>query len=201
MASISVLMEGYVIDLEGGRIRASPSSVLIEDGETRVLVDPGSDREGLLLGLSREGLRPRDVEMLFVTHTHLDHLLNLRLFPEADVSDSSFIYREDEGIPTGRFIPGTEVEILPTPGHTPDHASLLVPVEGEVVLVAGDLFWWRRGAVQRTDPGSLWELEDEFASDPPALRGSRLEALQRADVVIPGHGKPFRLHRRPSSRL
>ena len=201
LAEISVLAEGRMEILEGGRLRASPSAVLIEGAGTRLLVDPGADRRGLLSGLARKGLSPQEVDLIFVTHTHLDHILNLRLFPEAEVCDSSFIYRGDELMPIGRFVPGTKVEVLPTPGHTPDHASLLVPVEGETWLVAGDLFWWRDDAVQRTDRGSLLSLEDEYATDPGALRSSRMVALARADVVIPGHGKVFRPDRRSDPGL
>jgi glyoxylase-like metal-dependent hydrolase (beta-lactamase superfamily II) len=201
LAEISVLAEGYVARLEDGKLRASPSAVLIEDAGTRILVDPGADKGGLLRGLSRKGIHPEDVDLLFVTHTHLDHILNLRLFPEADVCDSSFIYRGDEEIPYGKLIPGTKIEVVPTPGHSPDHASLLAPVGAEMWLVAGDLFWWWDDAVQRTDFESLMELEDESASDPAALRMSRMMALARADVVIPGHGKLFRPDRRSLSGL
>lgn len=196
MAEISILTEGYVEILDGGRLRASPSAVLIEGAGTRLLVDPGADRKGLLSGLARKGLSPREVDLIFVTHTHLDHILNLRLFPEAEVCDSSYLYRDDEEIPIVKFVPGTKVEVLPTPGHTPDHASLLVPSGDETWLVAGDLFWWRDDAVQRTDRGSLLALEDDSATDPLALRTSRMRALARSDVVIPGHGKIFRPLRR-----
>ena len=119
MAEISVLAEGYVASLEGGRLRASPSAVLIEDARNRVLVDPGADERGLLSGLSRKGLSSEDVDLIFVTHSHLDHILNLRLFPETDVCDSGFIYRGDEEIPYGKFVPGTEIEVLPTPRSHP----------------------------------------------------------------------------------
>lgn len=200
-ARISVLREGYVADLEGGGLRASPSSVLIEDAGLAVLADPGADGVGLLSALSREGLGPRDVDMIFITHPHLDHILNMRLFAEAEIIDPTYIYRGDEEIPYGELIPGTEVEVLPTPGHTPDHGSLLVPVGTETWLVAGDLFWWRDGAVPRTDIESLLALEDELACDSLALRASRLAALERADVVIPGHGKIFRPADRPRPGL
>ena len=193
LAEISILTVGRVASLEGGRLRASPTAA---PGSTRTLVDPGADRNGLIFGLSRKGLRPEDLDLIFVTHTHLDHILNLRLFPEVDVCDLNYIHRGDEEIPYGKLVPGTKVEVLPTPGHSPNHASLLVPVDGEVWLVAGDLFWWHNDAVQKIDRESLLALEDDFASDPVALRSSRIVALDRADVVIPGHGRPFRLNRK-----
>lgn len=197
VAEISVLVEGYARELEGGGFRASPSSVLIEDCGMRILADPGADGERLLSALYREGLSLLDVDMIFITHPHLDHILNLRLFPQAEVLDPAFVYRGDESVPYGRFIPETEVEVLPTPGHTPDHGSLLVPGGTETWLVAGDLFWWRDGAVPKTDLESLLAQEDDLAWDPPSLRASRLAALERADVVIPGHGKVFRPAGRP----
>jgi len=200
-AEISVLTEGYVIDSAGGGYRSSPSSVLIEDGGKRVLVDPGADRGGLLSGLSERGLRPDEIDLIFVTHPHLDHILNICLFPGTEVCDLTFVYREDEEIPYEKFVPSTGIEVLPTPGHSPDHASLLVPVGEETWLVAGDLFWWKDGAIQRTDPESLLALDDELAYDLAALRASRAKALERADLVIPGHGKIFRPDRRTQSRL
>ena len=191
-AEISVLTEGYVIDLAGGGYRASPSMVLIEGGGKRVLVDPGADRGGLLSGLSGRGFRPDEIDLIFVTHPHLDHILNIGLFSEAEVCDLNFVYRGDEEIPYGNFLPGTGVEVFSTPGHSLDHASLLVPSGGETWLVAGDLFWWKDGAIQRTDRKSLLALEDEMAYDLAALRASRAKALERADVIVPGHGKAFR---------
>jgi len=197
VAWISVLAEGYAVTLAGGGFRASPSTVLLEEPGRRVLADPGADGKSLLSALRERGLSPSEIDLIFVTHGHLDHLLNLRLFPDAEVCDGSFLYRGDEAIPYGRFLPDTEIEVLPTPGHAPDHASLLVPSGKETWLVAGDLFWWRDGAVPRTDLPSLLDLEDELATDPEALRRSRIEALRRATVVIPGHGPPFRPEGRP----
>lgn len=197
MALISVLAEGYVVTLAGGGFRASPSTVLMEDSGRRVLADPGADGRSLSSALFKRGLSPSEIDLVFITHAHLDHLLNLRLFPDDEVCDGSFLYRGDEEIPYGRFLPDTEIEVLSTPGHTPEHSSLLVPSEGETWLVAGDLFWWRDGAVPRTDISGLLALEDELATDPEALRMSRIEALRRADVVVPGHGRPFRFEDRP----
>jgi glyoxylase-like metal-dependent hydrolase (beta-lactamase superfamily II) len=53
----------------------SIAAYLIRGGEAVVLVEsgPGSTRPGLEAGLAKEGLTPRDVTHLLLTHIHLDH--------------------------------------------------------------------------------------------------------------------------------
>jgi glyoxylase-like metal-dependent hydrolase (beta-lactamase superfamily II) len=51
------------------------ASYLIASGDAVVLIEsgPGSTRAGLEAGLAHEGLSPRDVTHLLLTHIHLDH--------------------------------------------------------------------------------------------------------------------------------
>src|SRR5512142_2907273 len=51
------------------------ASYLIRDGNSVVLIasGPGSTRAGLEVGLANEGLTPRDVTHVLLTHIHLDH--------------------------------------------------------------------------------------------------------------------------------
>src|SRR5919201_3704238 len=51
------------------------AAYLIRSGDAVVLVEsgPGSTRPGLEAGLTKEGLPPRDVTHLLLTHIHLDH--------------------------------------------------------------------------------------------------------------------------------
>jgi glyoxylase-like metal-dependent hydrolase (beta-lactamase superfamily II) len=51
------------------------SAYLIRNGDAVLLVEsgPGSTRAGLEAGLAREGLSPRDVTHVLLTHIHLDH--------------------------------------------------------------------------------------------------------------------------------
>jgi glyoxylase-like metal-dependent hydrolase (beta-lactamase superfamily II) len=51
------------------------AAYLIRHGDAVVLVEsgPGSTRPGLEAGLAKEGLTPRDVTHLLLTHIHLDH--------------------------------------------------------------------------------------------------------------------------------
>lgn len=79
-----------------------------------------------------------------------------------------------------------QVSIIPTPGHTGRDVSVLVKgtVVGQV-LVAGDLF------ESSTDEDSWRELSE----NPEVQYVSRQNALRTADVIIPGHGVPFRVFR------
>ncbi|MHC1630909.1 MAG: hypothetical protein ACXQT4_01225 [Methanotrichaceae archaeon] len=76
---------------------------------------------------------------------------------------------------------------------------MLVETEEGNCLIASDLFWWFDDRTQKTDLRSLIDLEDDFATDLAALRTSRQRSLERADYVIPGHGKPFKVERKASS--
>lgn len=51
------------------------AAYLIRSGDAVVLIEsgPGSTRAGLEAGLAKEGLTPRDVTHLLLTHIHLDH--------------------------------------------------------------------------------------------------------------------------------
>ncbi len=83
-ASFHVLHEGYVDD------RGVCGTVsLVEDGETRIIVDPGmvDDREEILAPLRSRGLAPEDITHVFLTHHHPDHTVNAALFPNATVVD------------------------------------------------------------------------------------------------------------------
>ena len=57
-----------------GRLHAI-ASYLIRSGDAVVLIEsgPGSTLAGLEAGLANEGLSPRDVTHVLLTHIHLDH--------------------------------------------------------------------------------------------------------------------------------
>ena len=72
MAKVKVLIQGYARKTKDGWLAAS-AAVLINDGGKNVLVDPGSNKKLLLEKLSEEGLKCEDIDMIFLTHHHLDH--------------------------------------------------------------------------------------------------------------------------------
>jgi glyoxylase-like metal-dependent hydrolase (beta-lactamase superfamily II) len=193
MAEVRVLVEGYA-RRRAGRFTASSSAVLLEDSGRRVLADPGCEEKLLLRALEREGLSPRDIDLVFLTHCHLDHLLNIRLFRGVDVADGKTVYSGDEETALRGRIPGTRIEIAAAPGHSRDHAALLAETGGGVVAVAGDLWWWEDGMRQAAGR-RLLSVADPLAEDRKALKASRKMVLSKADFVVPGHGKAFAVGR------
>lgn len=192
MAEVKILIEGYA---KKGKPcwRASPSTVLIKDNGLNILVDPGANSKLLLKALAKEQLKPEDVDLIFLTHYHPDHVLNIRLFPKQDVLDRWLIYRDDEEIEFSGKIPGTNIKVIPTPGHAHEHAALLVKTTTGKIAIAGDLFWWTTDEKQKTDFRSLVKKLDPFAKNEKDLMKSRRKILKLADYIIPGHGKMFKV--------
>jgi len=186
MNTIKILIEGYVREVADTEWEASSTTTLITTTNGQlILVDPGANRKLLLAKLQEENIKPSDIEYVFISHHHPDHMRNIALFPDARLIDHEGIYDHDHGMVAPEMIPGTDIKILKTPGHQSGHASLLVPTEKGIVVVAGDVFWWMEGEEQIIDINK----KDDFASDPQALVESRKKVLELADWIIPGHGK------------
>ncbi|XP_014805956.1 PREDICTED: metallo-beta-lactamase domain-containing protein 1-like, partial [Calidris pugnax] len=125
------------------------------------------------------------------THGHSDHVGNLNLFPLAtlvlgyDVCHGAGCYVPN-GLAKGQpyvLDPG-HLEVVATPGHTRSHVSLVVRATSlGTVVVAGDLFE-REG-----DEGE----GEELSEDPQEQEKSRRRVVAMADVIVPGHGPPFRV--------
>lgn len=79
-----------------------------------------------------------------------------------------------------------QVSIVPTPGHTGQDISVQVKgTSAGTVLIAGDLF-------ECCSDENSWR---DLSMNAAVHEVSRQEALRTADVIIPGHGLPFRVLR------
>ncbi|NXH39602.1 MBLC1 protein, partial [Dicaeum eximium] len=193
--SIRVLRVGYNSPGPDGSSRADGSVTLICGGPLTVLVDTGGPwlRPRLPGLLATHGVSPSDVTHVVVTHGHSDHAGNLNLFPEAallvgfDLSKGEGLYLPHglaEGAPLVLH-PG-HLEVAPTPGHTRAHVSLVATgTEMGTVVVAGDVF-------EHGEDEEEWEALSE---EPETQRRSRGLMVAMADVIVPGHGPPFRVVR------
>lgn len=190
MNSVKVLVEGYAKISDKGWIAGSSTTYIQTDNGIKIIVDPGANRELLAKSLEQENLTFDEIDFVFLTHYHLDHSLNSSLFSNAKVINDEGIYNQDSAELLSDKIPGTEIEIIKTPGHVDGHLSLMTHTSEGAVLVAGDVFWWDDGEEQIIDI----EKADEFATDMKALKLSRRRVLDLADFVIPGHGRKFRVN-------
>uniref|UniRef100_UPI003AAE97E6 metallo-beta-lactamase domain-containing protein 1 n=1 Tax=Centroberyx gerrardi TaxID=166262 RepID=UPI003AAE97E6 len=190
--SVSVVKVGYCLPQPDGTFRADGTISLIT-GPRTILVDTGGpwDRDFLLTTLKERGLGPGDVNLVVGTHGHSDHIGNLGLFPTAMIVVGCDISEGDRYLPNQlaegqAYRIDEHVSIVPSPGHTGQDVS--VQVRGTslgTVLVAGDLF-------ECCSDEESWRA---LSVSPAVQEVSRQEALRTADVIIPGHGLPFRVFR------
>ncbi|MET4330223.1 N-acyl homoserine lactone hydrolase [Bradyrhizobium sp. i1.15.2] len=130
--------------------------------------------------LEQLGLKPGDVKMMAVSHTHPDHTGNVELFPQATLYVQKAEYDWPGANNEPRFKPSHPVEllagdkdvfgdgsvtILSTPGHTPGHQSLLVklPKTGAVVL-SGDAVHFKDNWENRRVPSMNANKDQSAAS-------------------------------------
>lgn len=192
MTKFTVLIPGYATKTDTGWL-ASCTTTLIKDNGKTILVDPGINRDLLLASLKKENLTPKDIDIVFLTHFHVDHMFLVALFENATVFDGETIYQKDLETEYEGLIPGTSIQVIPTPGHAHEHASLIMETDQGKVVIAADLFWWTDEQEQIVDDADmLINREDPYTKDWDALVESRTKVLAIADWIIPGHGKIFK---------
>ncbi|MGM0506526.1 MAG: MBL fold metallo-hydrolase [Bacteroidota bacterium] len=181
------------------------NSYLLLEGKEALIIDPGfsnqSELEIFLKYLKNSGAQP---VAILLTHAHVDHVLGLSsllrhhelpvwlsdrdrfLWKNAEgqaarfgISMAGFNF-EPEPLPTG---PGFSIgsftmDVIETPGHSPDHVSFHFPAEK--VLISGDALF--RESIGRTDlyKGNLDQLTRSIRE--------QLFPLPDDTVVWPGHG-------------
>jgi glyoxylase-like metal-dependent hydrolase (beta-lactamase superfamily II) len=194
MNKIKVLIEGYAKETQDGWV-ASSSTVLIESGDKKIIVDPGTNKKLLLEKLNENDLTVGDIDYIFLTHYHPDHSFLAAIFSNATMFDGDTSYKEDIEGSFSESLPDTDVKVIFTPGHAHEHTSLLVPTEKGKVIVSGDVFWWTDDEEQKTDEESLLSHKDPYVKNEKDLLESRKKLLAIADFIIPGHGKMFEIEK------
>lgn len=192
MNKVEVLVQGYARENADGTVSASGTTSLITTNDKLILVDPGANKEMLLKSLDDRGLTVNNIDILFITHYHPDHWINVSLFPDHAVYDGGVIFKGDHESFYEEAIPGTNIKILQTPGHASEHVSPIVETEDGIVVIAEDVFWRMDGEQDISSKESLINFEDPFMQDFEALKESRKKVLEIADWIIPGHGEMFK---------
>ena len=191
MAEVKILIEGYAREVKNGWIASSTVTLIKTDGK-EVIVDPGCNRNRLIATLKREGILTNNIDFVLLTHNHTDHTLLTGIFGKAKVLNPSELYDNDKQIEHNNKIPGTNLKIIQTPGHSPEHCSLVVPTKKGIYIVAGDTFWWTDREDQKIDIQKIDRAHPEEVNMRELIK-SRKKILKIADYVIPGHGKMFKV--------
>ena len=178
------------------RIRSPPTAdALGSFGEVLALTDHHLPRHQLSL----LGLVPDDIDLLILTHSHIDHVGGIAGFPKAPILLAEADRAEPRPLYFGKVRPmdwpdrtyvtvAGDVELAPglrlllVPGHVPGQLALEVDLpETGPVLITGD-------AISR--PAEVDERFDT-AHDPQAAQASAARLLARAAArgafVIYGH--------------
>jgi glyoxylase-like metal-dependent hydrolase (beta-lactamase superfamily II) len=148
---VKVLIEGKH-ERQEGKVMIGSTVVLIKN-DKNIIVDTGSflDREKIIEELKKQNLTPEDIDIVILTHLHLDHLVNVDLFNKAKVFckfkggkdypgqyhvlSEGYLTRTD--LSDGAQI-SKGVSIIHTPGHSSDMISVVVETDKGKIVITGD---------------------------------------------------------------
>lgn len=155
-----------------------------------------------MAGLTAAGVTPEDIDYVLCTHLHVDHVgwntrlsdgrwvptfANARhLLPDPDVQAQRMrnsphfkesvlpVIEADQAEMVGPdHMLGDHVRLIPTPGHTPGHVSVLVRDGGTEAIITGD-------AIHTTAQCRHPEWHFRFDDDPVAAVAARKALLEMA---------------------
>ena len=154
------------------------SSVTLLKGEDNILIDTGFKgfERTLISRLDEEGIACEDIDIVFNTHSHFDHCYNNYLFNNARiVFGQSILTAKKWDVYKEIIVPN--IRIIKTPGHYPDHQSVLIHKKGDIWVIAGDAL--REDIIRDNDKWNL--MNKEYIQ-------SVKHIFSLADIIIPGHG-------------
>lgn len=187
MAKVKVLIEGYTTanTAESGEEKTCPTISLVKDKDIVMIVDPGvlEDQKMLIDKLGTEGLSIDNVNIVCITHSHIDHYRNIGMFPGAKTLEYWGLWDKNT-VENWKEQFTENIRIVKTPGHSYDSITLFIKTDKGIIAVCGDVFWKEN-----------FPEDDTYASDKEKLQESRKRILEMADWVIPGHGKMFKVNK------
>lgn len=237
--SISTFKRG-----EGTMIDAPILAYLIETANGRILYDVGCDYSKIQVPhlraryydpalngfgapdmreeqriphyLARLGLRPEEIDLLFIGHLHFDHVGGLKELKRAGCGAAIHLHRaeleaartgadasifaddlvDDDGrlfpfiLQEGDYDVARGIRAVTSPGHTAGHMSMLVELpKGRPVLIAGDAADLQENLDDEVAPGGL----RDGGHDEAVASIRRLKALSRQTGawIWPNHDISF----------
>ncbi len=178
-AEVHILFNGYA----DAHVASTVS--FVRDGDVRVIIDPGMvpNPAAILAPLISLDETATSITDVVFSHHHPDHTLNAALFPNARFHDCWAIYKDDiwQDRPAEGFQLSPAIQLIETPGHTPQDITTLVGTRDGVVAFTH--LWWSADGPE----------EDPLATDLAQLHANRRRvlAIGQLRLIVPGHGAPF----------
>lgn len=194
---------------------------VIHHAEGPVLVDTGvgtghADIDSLFApvhhpiedGLAQVGVDPNDVRMVINSHLHFDHCGNNRLFPGVQLVVQRIEYQAARKpgytIPEWIDFPGavwrpvdgeaevlSDIRVVPTPGHTPGHQSVLAARAEGVDVIAGQAVY----DPDELDAEASTESLDEMEAEQTSTSARRIKAADPDRVYFSHDPRVWEPHR------
>jgi len=183
MAEVKVLIPGYTSADSEGEGKTCATITLIKDKDLTIITDPGvlESQQILIDALKKEGLDVNDIDVVCITHSHIDHYRNIGMFPKAKTLEFYGLWDKNT-IEDWKEQFTEDIRIIKTPGHDKTSITLLVKTNKGVIAICGDVFWKEN-----------LPKEDELADEPEKLKKSRKEIIKLADYIIPGHADIYKV--------
>jgi glyoxylase-like metal-dependent hydrolase (beta-lactamase superfamily II) len=186
MAEVKILVEGYTsADDPSSEEKTCSTITLVRDKGIVMVVDPGvlEDQKMLVDALKKENLSINNVNIVCITHSHLDHYRNIGMFPKAKTLEFFGLWDKNT-VEDFKEQFSQDIRVIKTPGHDRTSITLLVKTAQRIVAICGDVFWKEN-----------FPENDPYADNPKELKESRKKVLALADYIIPGHGKMFKVQK------
>lgn len=185
MAEVKVLIAGFTNadSASQGEEKTRATTTLIRDEDLIILSDPGVlDEPGILIEkLKAEGLTVDDVNIVFITHSHIDHYRNAGMFPKAKILEYFGLW-DGASVQAWKENFSRNIRVIKTPGHDYTSLTMLVETGKGTVAICGDVFWKEN-----------FPEKDPYAQDNVLLDKSRKKVLMSVDYIIPGHAGMFKI--------
>ena len=158
--------------------------------------------------LSRLGLKPTDIDVVFIGHLHFDHAGGLVDLPGCEVHiqrdefaaaqtgrDSSvfsdeLVETEKWSLRAGEYLVAPGIQAIASPGHTAGHMSLFIELKkGRPVILCGDAADLSENLSGEIAPGYCW-LNNEALALVSIRKLKQLAETEKAELW-PNHDMEF----------
>lgn len=183
------------------------ASYLIKTERNNILFDVGHNglRNVLVNELQRNGLSPKSIDVVILSHDHWDHVMNYSIFDNSkfvigctsknercgDWAYVPFLQEKLKEMDTlyikkNDVIQFDQMKIISVPGHTEGSIATVVEDNNEIAILAGDTIT-SANSFRNGKPDLI------FYSEEDSIKSYRHILSFSPTIIFPGHDTPFRI--------